>query len=198
MAVASPTAAFLGPGWAEVGGLCFCYVRPRPFLLGSLNVCARTCVRVRVCAPTCQHRHAFPRRYVRSLTSQTLLRQAAVGTFDSVCLVPLVLGSRPIPGTGPDGCGSWGARLGPLFLSRAVSGKEERAGGLPSPRSASPCDYSRGSILKHQKGEFITVVPISHAKCVYMLTAFLRDNYLITSALIFSAPSTAAGFKNHG
>lgn len=49
------------------------------------------------------------------------------------------------------------------------------------------------------KGGNITVVLISHANCVYMLTAFLRDNYLITRALIFSIFSTqftAADFKN--
>jgi hypothetical protein len=44
-----------------------------------------------------------------------------------------------------------------------------------------------------------TVALISPANCVYMLTAFLRDNYLITSLLIFSifpTQFTAADFKN--
>lgn len=88
--------------------------------------------------------------------------------------------------------------LGPPFLSGDTGEREEKAGGLPSLRFAFPRNYSRGSVFKRQKGEFITVVLISHAKCVYMLTAFLRDNYLITSALIFSAPFTAADFKNYG
>lgn len=111
----------------------------------------------------------------------------------------------PIPGTGfrgllKDGRPAPGEMppRGPLFLSCHTSEEEEKAGGLPSLRFAFPCNYSCGSIFKHQKGEFITVVLISHAKCVYMLTAFLRDNYLITSALIFSAQFTAADFKNYG
>lgn len=52
--------------------------------------------------------------------------------------------------------------------------------------------------LNNERGDS-TVVLISPANCVYMLTAFLRDNYLITSLLIFSifpTQFTAADFKN--
>lgn len=50
------------------------------------------------------------------------------------------------------------------------------------------CIYNHAcrSILKHQKGGDVRVLPVSPANCVYMLTGFLRDNYLITSSLIFS------------
>lgn len=55
-----------------------------------------------------------------------------------------------------------------------------------------------GASLNTKRGN-VRVLSISPANCVYMLTVFLRDNYLITSSLIFSifpTQFTAADFKN--
>lgn len=88
------------------------------------------------------------------------------------------------------------------FISELWHKQERRkgkAGSILFLHFAFHCNYSCRNIFKHQKGGNITVALISHANCIYMLTAFLRDNYLITSALIFSIFSTqftAADFKN--